>query len=107
MSTEKRRERLQRRVQGDDAPSKWRGPHGYASSIVDPETGESLSGGPNDPAACRQRLRFAKAAKCRDAGDIHGYYLLMTGKDLPPDHVPSATSPLQPNATEDAPADEG
>ena len=32
-------------------------------------------------------MRFSEAFKRLDAGDDEGYMMLMTGKDLPPDHI--------------------
>lgn len=57
------------------------------SAISDPKTGESLSGGPNTPEACAQRLRISEALRIMDlAGpEIEEYAMrLMQGEDVDP-----------------------
>lgn len=56
---------------------RWTEPMGR----MDPKTGESLDGGPDDHEAREQRLRNVEAAKRIRAGDTEGAMALLRGEN--------------------------
>ena len=63
------------------ARKRRKGGMAYESAIIDPETGESLSGGDNSPEACAQRLRMARALKALERGDKATFHRLAGGEE--------------------------